>query len=60
MQFVEITAGGNYNYFLYQIMRLFGSSVSNNVPISRTTRMRYEFQPVSNGGLCTTATVTSS
>jgi Flp pilus assembly protein TadG len=57
--FVEVTAQGNYQYFLYQIMRLFGATVSNTLPITRTTRMRYEFQPVTNTPICTTATVTA-
>jgi Flp pilus assembly protein TadG len=57
--FVEVNAQGNYDYFLYQVIRLFGATVSNTLPITRTTRMRYEFQPVTNTPLCTTATVTS-
>jgi Flp pilus assembly protein TadG len=58
MRFVEVAAGGSYNYFLYQIMRLFGSTVPNLVTITRTSRMRYEFQPVTNViPVCTTVTV---
>jgi Flp pilus assembly protein TadG len=57
--FVEVTAQGNYQYFLYQIMRLLGATVSNTTPITRTTRMRYEFQPATNTPICTTATVTA-
>ena len=48
MQSVSVTAQGNYNYFFYQIMRLFGAAVPNSTPITRTSRMRYEFQPVTN------------
>ncbi len=60
MKFVEVTAQGNYQYFLYQIFRLFGATVPNTTPIARTTRMRYEFQPYNTTAtLCTTATVTS-
>ena len=60
LKFVEVTAQGNYQYFLYQILRLLGATVPNTTPISRTTRMRYEFQPYNTTStLCTTATVTS-
>ena len=44
-RFVEVIGQGNYNYFLYQIMRLFGATVPNTVQITRTSRMRYAFQP---------------
>jgi Flp pilus assembly protein TadG len=60
LQFVEVAAQGNYQYFLYQIIRLVGGTAPNTVAISRTTRMRYEFQPFNTTStLCTTATVTS-
>ena len=49
MQSVEVKAQGNYNYFIYQLMRMFGATVPNSVAITRTSRMRYEFQPVTNG-----------
>jgi Flp pilus assembly protein TadG len=48
MQSVEVTATGTYNYFFYQLMRMFGANVPNTVPLTRTSRMRYEFQPVTN------------
>jgi TadE-like protein len=52
-QFVEVIGQGNYNYFLYQVIRLIGFNVSNTRPISRTARIRYEFQPASNNTPCT-------
>ena len=55
--FLEVKAEGNYDYFLYQIIRLFGGTVSNTVPITRTTQMRYEMQPVTNTPSCTSVTV---
>ena len=55
--FLEVKAEGNYDYFLYQIIRLFGGTVSNTLPITRTTRMRYEMQPVTNTPNCTSVTV---
>jgi Flp pilus assembly protein TadG len=57
MEFIEVTAQGTYNFFLYQLMRLFGFSLpnsdSNNVTISRTTQMRYNYQPSANTTPCT-------
>lgn len=48
MQSVAVTATGDYSYFFYRIMNLFGASVPPSVPITRTSRMRYEFQPLTN------------
>jgi len=56
MQFIEVTAQGTYNFFLYQLMNMFGGTVANNVPISRTTQMRYNYQPAANTDPCTVAT----
>jgi Flp pilus assembly protein TadG len=56
MEFVEVTAQGQYNYALYRLMRLFGGSVPNSVTISRTTQMHYKYQPYINNDYCTTAT----
>ena len=64
--FVEVTAQGTYNFTLYKFMRLFGLSAPDTMPITRTTRMRYEFQPYLNGGetgaptFCSTGTTTAS
>jgi secreted trypsin-like serine protease len=57
MEFIEVTAQGDYNFFLYQLMRLFGATVNNSIPISRTTQMRYNYQPNDNSTPCGTATV---
>jgi len=58
IQFVDVTVQGNYNFFLYQIIRLLGFNAPNSVVISRNTRMHYNFQPAGAPGdtLCTTAT----
>src|SRR5437867_3667677 len=45
MEFIEVTAQGRYNFLLYQLMNMFGGTVSNNVAIARTTQMRYNYQP---------------
>lgn len=58
LESVEVRAQGTYNFFLYQVLRFFGFTVSNSIQINRATRMWYQFQPVSNSGSCPTPTVT--
>jgi Flp pilus assembly protein TadG len=52
MQHVTVTAQGSYSYFFYRLMNIFGASVPVSLPITRTSQMRYEFQPLSNSGMC--------
>ena len=60
MQVVEVTATGNYNFFLYQLMRIFGISAPNSMPITRAAMMRYDYQPSDNSmPACTAASVVS-
>ena len=58
IQFVEVKVQGDYNFFLYQIINLFGGSAPPSVLITRTTRMRYNFQTAGTAAdsLCTTPT----
>jgi Flp pilus assembly protein TadG len=56
MEAIEVTAQGQYKFFLYQLVRLFGGSADNSVTISRTTQMHYKYQPYTNNDYCTTAT----
>jgi len=59
-RFVQVTGGGTYNYFLYQVMRLFGLSAPNNQQIIRTARMRHTAQPSTYHAPCNeTPTITS-
>ena len=59
-RFVQVTGGGTYNYFLYQLIRLFGLSAPNTQPIIRTARMRYVAQPATYHTPCNeTPTITS-
>ena len=59
-RFVQVTGGGTYNYFLYQLIRLFGLSAPDNQPIIRTARMRHAAQPATNHTPCNeTPTITS-
>jgi Flp pilus assembly protein TadG len=56
MELVEVTAQGQYKFFWYQLMRLFGSQGPTSMTISRTTQMHYKYQPYVNNDSCTTAT----
>jgi Flp pilus assembly protein TadG len=56
MNFIEVTAQGDYNFFLYKLMGLFGSTVPDFVTISRTTQIRHDYQQYTNSDYCTTAT----
>jgi Flp pilus assembly protein TadG len=56
MEFVEVTAQGQYKFFMYQLMRLFGANAPNLVTISRTTQMHYKYQPYQHNDYCTGVT----
>jgi len=56
LEFLEVTAQGQYKFFMYQLMRLFGANAPNSVTISRTTQMHYKYQPYQNNDYCTGVT----
>jgi Flp pilus assembly protein TadG len=56
LQFLEISAQGQYRFSMYQLMRLFGGTAPDSITISRTTQMHYKYQPYTNNNYCTTAT----
>lgn len=56
MEFLEVTAQGQYKFFMYQLMRLFGANAPNSVTISRTTQMHYKYQPYQHNDYCTAVT----
>ena len=56
LEFVQVTAQGQYTFFWYRLMRLFGSSAPNSMTISRTTQMHFKYQPYTNNDYCTVAT----
>jgi hypothetical protein len=56
MEFVEVTAQGQYEFFMYKLMSLFGGNVPDSVTISRTTQMHFKYQPYMNNDYCTGAT----
>ena len=56
MEFIEVTAQGDYNFFLYKLMGLFGITTPDFVTISRTTQIRYNYQQFTNTAYCTAST----
>jgi Flp pilus assembly protein TadG len=56
MEFIEVTAQGDYNFFLYQLMGLLGATAPDSMTISRTTQIRYDYQQYTNTAYCTTST----
>lgn len=56
MEFIEVTAQGQYKFFMYQLMRLFGGNAPNSLTVSRTTQMHYKYQPYMNSDHCTVST----
>jgi len=44
-QMVRVQVAGNYNFFFYRLMNLFGAPVNPVLNISRATEMRWEHQP---------------
>lgn len=57
LETIEVTASGTYNYYFYQVLRLFGASVPNTSTISRTAQFAYRYQPYTNDVRCTSTSV---
>jgi len=53
---VEVTVSGTYKIFFYHLMRLFGGN-PQDITISRTTKMRYNYQLSTENPWCTTPSV---
>ena len=53
MEFLQVTAQGQYPFFFYKLIRLFGGNAPNTMTISRTTQMHYKYQPYMNNDYCT-------
>jgi len=56
MEFVEVTAQGQYNFFFYQLIRLFGGRAPDFITMSRTSQMYFTYQPYTNSDYCTAKT----
>src|SRR5262245_10975769 len=56
MQVVEVRAQIACKFFFYQLMRHFGGTANNTSQITRTTQMRYHFQPDTDTTPCAAAT----
>ena len=56
LEFVEVTAQGQYRFSMYQLMKLFGANAPDSITISRSTQMHYKYQPYVNHDYCTAAT----
>jgi Flp pilus assembly protein TadG len=57
VEYVQVTAQGDYSFFLYQLLRLLGFTAPNSIVISRTTQMRYTYQPYDNTTPCSSTSV---
>jgi hypothetical protein len=54
MQSVKVTVSGTYNFFLYQVGYLVGITGNlKTLTITRSTQMRYTYQPPDNDTPCT-------
>lgn len=60
LEVVEVTVTGDYSFFLYKVLRLFGSTVPDEVTISRSAQMPYRYQPYTNATRCTETSVSVS
>ena len=60
LETIEVTASGNYNFYFYQVLRLFGATVPPYRTISRTAQFAYRYQPYTNDTRCTSTTVNTS
>lgn len=57
LEVVEVTVAGEYSFFFYQVLRLFGATVANPRTISRSAQMPYRYQPYTNQERCTGTSV---
>lgn len=57
LEVIEVSVAGDYSFFLYKVLRLFGSTVPDQITISRSVQMPYSYQPYVNGIRCTGTSV---
>ena len=56
MEFLQVSTQGEYPFFFYKLIRLFGGNAPNTMTVSRTTQMHYKYQPYMNNAYCTAPT----
>jgi TadE-like protein len=52
---VEVQVSGNYNFTLYRLMNLLGANVPASRTLTRSTRMRYNYQRYEQNTTCTSS-----
>lgn len=57
---IQVEVRGTYSYAFYRLLALLNSSPPTNLTISRSTRMRYNFQQSLAGPMCTNAKLTQT
>ncbi len=61
LEFIQVTVSGQYSYFFYRLLGLFGATVANPVTMSRTAQMPYSKQTSSTSSTkCTSQSVTKT
>jgi hypothetical protein len=52
---IEVQVSGNYNFTLYRLMNLLGANVPASRTLTRSTRMRYNYQRYEQNTTCTSS-----
>jgi Flp pilus assembly protein TadG len=52
---IEVQVRGNYNFTLYRLMTLLGANVPTSSTLSRSTRIRYNYQRADQNVTCTSS-----
>ena len=57
---IEVQVSGNYNFTLYRLMNLLGANVPASRTLTRSTRMRYNYQRYEQNETCTSSSKVNS
>jgi Flp pilus assembly protein TadG len=57
---IEVQVSGNYNFTLYRLMNLLGANVTASRTLTRSTRMRYNYQRYEQNETCTSSSKVNS
>jgi TadE-like protein len=52
---IEVQVSGNYNFTLYRLMNFLGANVPTSRTLTRSTRMRYNYQRYEQNTTCTSS-----